>query len=96
LIPKWRVILILVLKCHEVIETENYPCPYKTLLLLQGYFTTYRQSTHPLLKASQNFGTSMSICRVVLSDVLGGKDVIEGRDGRTDDRFCLLGIGRNG
>jgi hypothetical protein len=34
--------------------------------------------------------------RVVLSDVLGGKDVVEGRDGRTDGRFCLLGIGRNG
>jgi hypothetical protein len=33
--------------------------------------------------------------RVVLSDVLGGKDVVEGRDGRTDGRFCLLGIGRN-
>jgi hypothetical protein len=24
--------------------------------------------------------------RVVLSDVLGGKDVVEGRDGRTDGR----------
>jgi hypothetical protein len=34
--------------------------------------------------------------RVVLLDVLGGKDVVEGRDGRTDGRFCLLGIGRNG
>jgi hypothetical protein len=34
--------------------------------------------------------------RVVISDVLGGKDVVEGRDGRTDGRFCLLGIGRNG
>jgi hypothetical protein len=34
--------------------------------------------------------------RVVLSDMLGGKDVVEGRDGRTDGRFCLLGIGRNG
>jgi NAD(P)-dependent dehydrogenase (short-subunit alcohol dehydrogenase family) len=34
--------------------------------------------------------------RVVLSDVLGGKDVVEGRDGWTDSRFCLLGIGRNG
>jgi hypothetical protein len=32
--------------------------------------------------------------RVVISDVLGGKDVVEGRDGRTDGRFCLLGIGR--
>jgi hypothetical protein len=28
----------------------------------------------------------MSKSRVVLSDVLGGKDVIEGRDGRTDGR----------
>jgi hypothetical protein len=36
------------------------------------------------------------LARVVLSDVLGGKDVVEGRDGRTDSRFCLLGIGRNG
>jgi hypothetical protein len=34
--------------------------------------------------------------RVVISDVLVGKDVVEGRDGRTDGRFCLLGIGRNG
>jgi hypothetical protein len=34
--------------------------------------------------------------RVILLDVLGGKDVVEGRDGRTDGRFCLLGIGRNG
>jgi hypothetical protein len=34
--------------------------------------------------------------RVVISDVLGGKDVVEVRDGRTDGRFCLLGIGRNG
>jgi hypothetical protein len=34
--------------------------------------------------------------RVVISDVLGSKDVVEGRDGRTDGRFCLLGIGRNG
>jgi hypothetical protein len=34
--------------------------------------------------------------RVVISDVLGGKDVVEGRDGRTDGRFCLLGIERNG
>jgi hypothetical protein len=25
--------------------------------------------------------------RVVLSDVLGGKDVVEGRDGRTDGRI---------
>jgi hypothetical protein len=40
---------------------------------------------------------------VVISDVLGGKDVVEGRDGRTDvtdgrtdGQFCLLGIGRNG
>jgi hypothetical protein len=32
----------------------------------------------------------------VLSDVLGGKDVVEGHDGQTDGRFCLLGIGRNG
>jgi hypothetical protein len=24
--------------------------------------------------------------------VLGGKDVVEGRDGRTDGQFCLLGI----
>jgi hypothetical protein len=38
----------------------------------------------------------MSTCRVVISDVLGGKDVVEGRDGRTDGRFCLLGIRRNG
>jgi hypothetical protein len=36
------------------------------------------------------------VLRVVISDVLGGKDVVEGRDGRTDGRFCLLGIGRNG
>jgi hypothetical protein len=35
------------------------------------------------------------IARVVLSDVLGGKDVVEGRDGRTEGRFCLLSIGRN-
>jgi hypothetical protein len=34
--------------------------------------------------------------RVVISDVLGGKDVVEGRDGRTEGRFCLLGIRRNG
>jgi hypothetical protein len=27
--------------------------------------------------------------RVVLSDVLGGKDVVEGRDGRTDGRLVL-------
>jgi hypothetical protein len=26
------------------------------------------------------------VCRVVLLDVLGGKDVVEGRDGRTDGR----------
>jgi hypothetical protein len=36
------------------------------------------------------------IARVVLSDVLGGKDVVEGHDRRTDGRFCLLGIRRNG
>jgi hypothetical protein len=35
------------------------------------------------------------MARVVISDVLGGKDVVEGHDGRTDGRFCLLGIGRN-
>jgi hypothetical protein len=27
--------------------------------------------------------------RVVISDVLGGKDVVEGRDGRTDGRSVL-------
>jgi hypothetical protein len=35
--------------------------------------------------------------RVVLSDVLGGKDVIEERDGRknvTDGRTCRIVIGR--
>jgi hypothetical protein len=32
--------------------------------------------------------------RVVLSDVLGGKDVVEGRDGRTDGRTCRIVIGR--
>jgi hypothetical protein len=36
------------------------------------------------------------VARVVLSDVLGDKDVVEGHDGRTDGRFCLLSIGRNG
>jgi hypothetical protein len=29
------------------------------------------------------------IFRVVLSDVLGGKDVVEGRDRRTDGRLVL-------
>jgi hypothetical protein len=33
------------------------------------------------------------ICRVVLSDVLEGKDVVEGRDGRTDGRMCRIVIG---
>jgi hypothetical protein len=32
--------------------------------------------------------------RVVLSDVLGSKDVVEGRDGRTDGRTCRIVIGR--
>jgi hypothetical protein len=41
-------------------------------------------------------GGCVFIYRIVLSDVLGGKDVVEGRDGRTDGRFCLLSIGRNG
>jgi hypothetical protein len=36
------------------------------------------------------------LVRVVLSDVLGGKNVVEGRDGQTDGRFCLLSIGCNG
>jgi hypothetical protein len=40
--------------------------------------------------------TSPLWTRVVLSDVLGGKDVVEGHDGLMDGRFCLLGIGRNG
>jgi hypothetical protein len=31
-----------------------------------------------------HLATCAFIVRVVLSDVLGGKDVIEGRDGRTD------------
>jgi hypothetical protein len=30
---------------------------------------------------------------VVLSDVLRGKDVVEGRDGRTDGRMCWVVIG---
>jgi hypothetical protein len=34
------------------------------------------------------------MCRVVLSDVLGGKDVVEGRDGRTDGWMCRIVIGR--
>jgi hypothetical protein len=34
------------------------------------------------------------LTRVVLSDVLGGKDVVEGRDGRTDGRTCRIVIGR--
>jgi hypothetical protein len=34
------------------------------------------------------------VARVVLSDVLGGKDVVEGRDGRTDGRTCRIVIGR--
>jgi hypothetical protein len=34
------------------------------------------------------------VCRVVLLDVLGGKDVVEGRDGRTDGRTCWIVIGR--
>jgi hypothetical protein len=29
---------------------------------------------------------SALLIRVVLSDVLGGKDIVEGRDGRTDGR----------
>jgi hypothetical protein len=32
--------------------------------------------------------------RVVLSDVLGSKDVVEGRDGRTDERTRRIVIGR--
>jgi hypothetical protein len=32
--------------------------------------------------------------RVVLSDVLGSKDVVEGRDGRTDGRTRRIVIGR--
>jgi hypothetical protein len=36
----------------------------------------------------------MFFSRVVLSDVLGGKDVVEGRDGRTDGRTCRIVIGR--
>jgi hypothetical protein len=32
--------------------------------------------------------------RIVLSDVLGSKDVIEGRDGRTDERTRRIVIGR--
>jgi hypothetical protein len=36
-------------------------------------------------KLHRFWGTSATN-RVVLSDVLGGKDVVEGRDGRTDGR----------
>jgi hypothetical protein len=36
----------------------------------------------------------MAVGRVVLSDVLGGKDVIEGRDGQTDGQTCRIVIGR--
>jgi hypothetical protein len=32
--------------------------------------------------------------RVVLSDMLGGKDVVEGCDGLTDERMCWIVIGR--
>jgi hypothetical protein len=32
--------------------------------------------------------------RVVLSDVVGGKDVVEGRDEWTDGRTCRIVIGR--
>jgi hypothetical protein len=34
----------------------------------------------------------MSLFRVVLSDVLGGKDVVERRDGRTDGWTCWIVI----
>jgi hypothetical protein len=34
------------------------------------------------------------VSRVVLSDVLGGKDVVERRDGRTNGRTCRILIGR--
>jgi hypothetical protein len=36
----------------------------------------------------------MDGCGVVLSDVLGGKDVVEGRDGQTNERTCQIVIGR--
>jgi hypothetical protein len=44
----------------------------------------------PVAAASQLAATT----RVVLSDVLGGKDVVEGRDRRTDGRTCRIVIGR--
>jgi hypothetical protein len=36
----------------------------------------------------------VAVSRVVLSDVLGSKDVVEERDGRTDGRMRRIVIGR--
>jgi hypothetical protein len=47
----------------------------------------------PLYSPLKPWSTSAST-RVVLSDVLGSKDVVEGRDGRTDGRTCRIVIGR--
>jgi hypothetical protein len=39
------------------------------------------------------FGKLRAVARVVLLDMLRGKDVVEGRDGRTDGRTCRIVIG---
>jgi hypothetical protein len=63
--------------CLHVTATISCP-PHSATLLFQGS-----------AGGSTEVGAGSTVAagfKVVLSDVLGGKDVVEGRDGRTDGR----------
>jgi hypothetical protein len=68
-------------KLRSNFSVENYLCKLSIGTVFGQYSMKQRQL--PLPRG-----------RVVLSDVLGGKDVVEGRDGRTDGWTRRIVIGR--